>query len=218
MNEFEEFLLNHFEQTERGTSDGWVKDILTNRGRNDSLSMKEMIDIAMIVVSAGTETATGLMTAAALILARNPLLQEQIRDNAALLSPFIEEVLRFESPLQRKRRRAKYQAKIGNVVVPKGASVEVLIGSANRDPRKFEKAEQFRLDRYPNPHIAFGVGPHFCLGAQLARREAYAILKAVLEHMPTLALARAGEKIEYSQNISLRGPRHLHLKFSHHAG
>lgn len=214
MAELEEFLLDHFEQSKHETGDGWVKDILTNQDRDDSLSMKEMIDIAMIFVSAGTETTADATASAAQILALNPSLQEQLRSDPELITPFIEEVLRFEPPLQRKRRITTCRAQIGDTTVPEGESIEVIIGSANRDPRKFEDADQFRLDRNPNPHITFGSGRHFCLGSQLARREAYAILRAVFEYLPPFELVRPDEKIEYAANISLRGPRHLRLKFS----
>ena len=103
-------------------------------------------------------------------------------------------MLRFDSALQLFERTAREPVEVGGVTVQQGQKVAVLLGSANRDPAAFERPDEMLVDRDPNPHVAFGVGVHFCLGAPLARMELAESLAALWERFPDLALVgRAGE-------------------------
>ena len=141
------------------------------------------------------------------------MLFRSIRKNPQLLVPFIEEVLRYDSPVQRRPRITTCPTKIGNVDIPVGSQIEALIGSANRDMDKFPDADQFRFDREPNRHLTFGAGTHFCLGFELARLEAFVALDTLVRQLPIMTLAQSTEDLEYPDNLSRRGPRKLHIKF-----
>ena len=209
--ECEAYLREHFVDSRASTSDSWVSEILAGQNGNDPLTPDELLELGVMLVIAGIETTTNLTASAVLILATDRVLQDRLRRRPEDLAPFIEEVLRFESPVQRVHRIAKRETTIGSVGIAAGAKVEVLIGSANRDPARFDEPDIFRIDRTPNHHIAFGAGPHFCLGAQLARLEAHAILSAMLETLPDFTLA--DQPIRYSKPLTVRGPQSLILEF-----
>ena len=139
-----------------------------------------------------------------LILARDRALQQRLREDPQLLKPFIEEVLRFEAPVQRKCRRTIAPTEIVGVPIPEGTIVQCLIGSANRDPKVFSEPEQFRPERQKNRHLSFGLGPHFCLGAQLGRTQAFLALRALLQKIPSFTLADSSEGIRYADNNLVR--------------
>ena len=211
--ECKEFFINHFNRAREKPTGGWVTDLLMDNNKDDKLTTEELLDISFLMIVAGTETTTDLIGNAALLLASNPQIQDQIRNDPQLVKPFIEEVLRYDSPVQRRPRITTCPTKIGDVDIPENSRIEVLIGSANRDPEKFLDADQFRFDRKPNRHLSFGAGSHFCLGAELARLEATAALNALTQQLPIMTLACPLEDLEYPTNLSRRGPKQLHIKF-----
>jgi cytochrome P450 len=207
------FLVEHFDQARLKRTGGWLTDALAEQRGNDGLTTEELMDIAFLLIVAGTETTTDLIVNSALFLACNPDVQDEVRGNPELLNAFLEEVLRFDSPVQRRPRIAARRVTIGSVEIPAGARIEVLLGSANRDPEKFADADRFRLDRRPNRHLTFGVGRHFCLGAELARIEAHAALEALAQRCPKMTLACSIGQLEYPTNLRRRGPLRLPIKF-----
>ena len=153
--------------------------------------LDEFLGLVMIhtLLSAGGESTTSLLGNAVEILATRPELQEQVRAQPELLTPFIEEVLRLESPFRYHLRLARDETELGGVTVPAGASVMLLWAAANRDPAQFEDPEQLRLDReFPRDHVGFGRGIHLCVGAPLARLEADVILGRLLDTTSWLTL------------------------------
>jgi pimeloyl-[acyl-carrier protein] synthase len=207
------FLADHFRRAESEPTGGWVTDWLAGCGGNERLTLAEMIDIGFLLIVAGTETTTNLIGNATLALTNGSQWQGRILAEPALIDPFIEEVLRYESPVQRRSRVAVSDTRIGDTNIPAGSRLEIFIGAANRDPKQFPNADQFIVGRKPNHHLAFGVGSHFCLGAQLARMEASAALQALSRRLPELALARPHERIDFGESFSVRGPRLLDLTF-----
>ncbi len=134
------------------------------------------------LLSAGGESTTSLLGNAVEILATRPDLQEQVRSEPELLTPFVEEVLRLESPFRYHLRLARDETELGGVTVPAGSSVMLLWAAANRDPRRFEAPDELRLDReFPRDHVGFGRGIHLCVGAPLARMEADVVLGRLLD-------------------------------------
>ena len=131
------------------------------------------------------------------------------RNQPVLLPQFIEEVLRFESPIQCLFRQATGDIDIAGATIPAGARVLLLNGSANRDEAHFQHADQFALAQNPSDHLAFGYGIHYCLGAQLARLEARVALDALLFGMPPFS--RQTETVERIRVLNLRGPQTLPL-------
>lgn len=157
----------------------------------DHLTEAELLTTCVTLLTAGHETTTNLIGSTIYTLLRHPEQLQAIRHDPTLLPDAIEEVLRFESPLQRNPRRLAQEYEYGGQPMKKGDFVLQMLGSANRDPAVFTGADQFDLHRQPNRHVAFGFGLHFCLGAPLARLEAPIAVQLVLERMPRLQLATA---------------------------
>lgn len=155
----------------------------------DRLTEAELLTTCVTLLTAGHETTTNLIGSTLYTLLRHPETLQAVQENPALLPTAIEEVLRFESPLQRNPRRLAQDYEYGGQAMKKGDFVLQMLGSANRDPVIFPDADHFDIYRQPNRHVAFGFGLHFCLGAPLARLEAPIAVQLVLERMHRLQLA-----------------------------
>ena len=187
-------------------------------------SMPEVRDVALIAAnlfSAGGETTARLLGSAMQLIGERPELQELLRAEPERIPNFIEETLRFESPIQGEFRLSRVPTRIGTVDIPAGTTVMVHNGAANRDPRQFEAPNEFRLDRADGRlHLGFGFGIHTCVGAPLARAEARVSLVRLLARMTDIRISErehgpAGDRrYEYSPTYMLRGLERLHLEFS----
>ena len=148
-------------------------------GELDEITAQMMM---VILFGAGGESTASLLGNAMWILATRPDVQQQVRDNRDLLTPFIEEALRFEPPFRGHYRHVVADTTLGGTDLPAGSRLLLLWGAANRDPAHFDTPHEFRLDRPGGKgHITFGKGAHFCVGAALARLEAQIVLRAVLD-------------------------------------
>src|SRR5438445_965431 len=141
----------------------------------------------------------------------NPDALAQLRTAPELLPSAIEEVLRYRSPLQWMMRTPRRDVEMHGGVIPAGALVLAVIGSANHDARQFAAPDRFDIARDPNPHVAFGHGIHFCLGAALSRMEARIALLDLLERFRNLELAR--ETWQPREALNVHGPDSLPLRF-----
>jgi cytochrome P450 len=136
---------------------------------------------------------------------RNPEQLALLRSNRALLQSAIEEMLRYDGPVQSTARFPKQAANVGGTEIPAGAIAFVVLAAANRDPAKFPAPEKFDITREPNEHVAFGEGIHFCIGAPLARLEASIAFGAMLDRFPNLRFKDANLKPKYKGSYILRG-------------
>ncbi len=187
-------------------------------------STPELLDVvrpATFLFAAGQETVTKLLSSAVQTLGERPDLQKTLRDNRNLVSPFIEESLRTQSPTKVDFRLARKTTTLGGVHIPAGTVVMLCLGAANRDPRKFEDPHAFRLDRKNvREHIAFGRGIHTCAGAPLARVEGVITLNRMLDRMRDITISeakhgRAGDRqYRYEPTFLLRGLAELHIEFT----
>jgi cytochrome P450 len=178
----------------------------------ERLTQAEILGFFQLLLVAGQETTTNLINNAVLCLVENPDQLARLRAAPDLLPSAIEEVLRYRSPLQWMIRLTRRDVEVHGQVIPAGKLVLAMIGSANRDPRQFPDAGRFDITRDPNPHIAFGHGIHFCLGAPLARLEARIALTDLLGRLPGVALA-SDEPWEPRQALHVHGPACLPIRF-----
>jgi len=181
--------------------------------KNDegTLTHDELFYIAMILLVAGNETTTNLLGAMFDTLARDPDSYGRIREDHTLIAMAVEEQLRYSSPLQNLHRTALADFSVGDVTIPAGARLSLSFGAANRDPRVFDDPDAFRVDRNPSQHVAFGYGPHLCLGAQLARTEAQAVLRELVNRVVRIEPA---SETRWSSNSMLRGPEFMRIKLT----
>jgi cytochrome P450 len=178
----------------------------------DTLTPEEVFAFTVLLLIAGNETTTNLIGNAVLALIDHQNQLARVQADAALVPNLVEEALRWDSPVQVIMRLATRDAEIGGVKVPAGSMVMPMFASANRDERQFADADQFDVTRAnARDHLAFGYGPHFCLGAPLARLEAVVALGDILERLP--GLQRRQENVERLGSFLLRGPRRLPLRF-----
>ncbi len=172
------------------------------------ISRDELFYFALLLLLAGNETTTNLLSAMFLTLSQNPDQFELIRhDPDVLVGSAIEEQLRFSSPVQGFYRTAKTAYPVGDATIPAGARVALLWGAANRDPRQFENPDAFVASRNPS-HVAFGSGIHLCLGASLARMESRAVLCELVERVDRIDVIGTPE---WTTNSSLRGLAHMQV-------
>lgn len=158
----------------------------------DRLSSEELIGNAILLLIAGHETTVNLFGNGLYTLLRHPDQLALLRSQPDLLGSAIEEMLRYESPIQAGTfRAAAAPLQIGGTPIETGDSITLLLGAANRDPEQFPDPDRFDITRTPNRHLGFGLGIHFCLGAALARSEAKIGFTPLLERLPNLRLAGA---------------------------
>ncbi|MFJ3973822.1 cytochrome P450 [Streptomyces sp. NPDC090021] len=164
--------------------------LITAQDRGAVLTEQELVDLAVLLLVAGHETTTGLLGNGVHTLLRHPDQLALLRRRPELMATAVEELLRYEGPLARATLRvAAADLTIGEVWIPAGSVVNVSLAAAGRDPEVFPEPDRFDLTRPPGPHLAFGHGIHYCLGAPLARLQAGVALASLLGRFPDLALA-----------------------------
>ncbi|MCV7385470.1 cytochrome P450 [Mycolicibacter longobardus] len=170
------------------------------------LSDLEVYLFFQLLFSAGAETTRNAIAGGLLALAQHPDQFRLLRGDFGLLPTAIEEILRWTSPAPSKRRTATRRAALGGQTIEAGQKVLVWEGSANRDPAAFDRAEQFDITRKPNPHIGFGHGAHFCLGAHLARLELRVLYEELLSRFAEVAVVAP---VEWTRSNRHTGMRHM---------
>ena len=176
----------------------------------DKLSEEEMVSSCVTILIGGHETTTYLIANGVYALLRQPEQLRLLRDSPDLDASATEEFLRYEGPFQRNRRIATRDVKIGDMTIEKDQLIMQFLGAANRDPSQFDNPDALDLARSPNKHLAFGYGPHFCLGAPLARLEAPVAIRALLNKLRNIRLAHH----DLAWNSALfRGLKSLPIEF-----
>ena len=193
----------------REPRDDMITGLVVAQEDRDALSDTELVATAVLLLLAGHETTTNLIGNGTLALLQHPGELARLRAEPDLLKSAIEEMLRFDSPVQGTARAATEDVEYGGVTIPKGALVLCGIGAANRDPAVFPEPDRFDVARRENHHLSFGFGAHFCLGAPLARLEGEIAFRALLERFPKLQLTE--QKIEHRPNPILRGLKALQV-------
>jgi len=188
-----------------------LSDLIAAEEQGDKLSEEELMATILLLFVAGHETTVNLIGNGTLALLRNPDQLEALRRSPALIGGAIEELLRYDAPVQRTGRMPNTDVELGGKRIAKGDLVLSLIGAANRDPAHFAEPDRLDLARADNRHLAFGWGIHFCLGAPLARAEAQAAIGTIARRMPALALATPTP--DWREASALRGLKTLPVTF-----
>lgn len=179
--------------------------------QGDKLSEGELISTCILLFIAGHETTVNLIGNGMLALLRHPDQLRLLREDPALIPSAIEELLRYDSPVQRTARVSSERVEVGGRTIDKGAMVVAAVGAANRDPAHFSDPDRLDVTRRDNRHLSFGFGIHFCLGAPLARVEGQVAIGTLLRRRPRIELATATP--EWRESSTLRGLKALPLRF-----
>ena len=177
----------------------------------DKLSKNELLATCILLLIAGHETTVNLIGNGTLALLRHPDQLRRLRENPALIGTAVEELLRFDGPVQRTARIPSEDVIIDGHTIAKGEMVMPFIGAADRDPAQFPDPDRLDIGRTDNRHIAFGWGIHFCLGAPLARVEGQIAINTLVQRLPSLALAT--DAPEFRESLTLRGLKSLPVTF-----
>jgi cytochrome P450 len=186
------FLGELLEARRREPTEDLLGRLVAAEAEGDKLSEAELLTTCVTLLTVGHETTTNLIGNGLYTLLRHPDQLARLRSEPDLLPTAVEEMLRYESSLQRNPRRLAEDVELGGHRLRRGDFVLQVLGAANRDPARFPEPDRFDVSRQPNRHLAFGHGIHFCLGAPLARLEAPIAIGTVLRRMPELRLAADG--------------------------
>ena len=191
----------------RQPRDDLLSLLIAAEEQGDKLSEGELLSTCILLYIAGHETTVNLIGNGLLALLRHGDQLRRLREEPALAASAVEELLRYDGPVQRTARFTTVDVEIGGRAIDKGAMVVTVIGAANRDPAQFTEPDRLDLGRVDNRHIAFGFGIHFCLGAPLARLEGQVALGTLARRLPALALAT--NTVEWRESQVLRGLKAL---------
>jgi cytochrome P450 len=191
--------------------DDLLSALLAVEQAGDKLSEDELIATCNLLLVAGHETTVNLIGNGTLALLRNPSELRRLRESPSLIGSAVEELLRYDSPVQRTARMADEDVLINGQAIPGGEVVTLFTGAANRDPARFRDPDRLDLARPDNRHASFSQGIHFCLGAPLARAEGQIAFATLARRLPKLALAV--DNPEYRAGVTLRGLKALPVVF-----
>ncbi|WP_225824794.1 cytochrome P450 [Streptomyces naphthomycinicus] len=186
-----------------------ISALIAAHDEGDRLTEQEMISTAVLLLNAGHEATVNATVNGWWALFRNPGQLAALRADHALVPSAIEELMRYDTPLQLFERWVLEDIEIDGTTIPRGAEIALLFGSANHDPSVFTAPDRLDLTRGDNPHISFSAGIHYCIGAPLARLELAASMSALLERAPTLSLAAEPER---KPNFVIRGLEGLRVE------
>ena len=206
--EMDAYFLQRISEIRRNPKNHLLGQLVGIETEDGKLDDEELLSFCRLLLIAGNETTTGLITASARIFHEQPETLAQLKQQPELSGAFIEETLRYYSPFSATVRRTTKDVELAGQNIVAGELVLPLIASANRDDRVFEAPDTFQIDRSPNPHLGLGFGIHFCLGAHLARLEGRVVVEQMAERYASVALA----KPEKATVGNLGGPKELAIR------
>ncbi|MEU1706767.1 cytochrome P450 [Streptomyces sp. NPDC005706] len=206
------YLAGLVEQRTKDPQDDMLSDLADSRGPEGAMTMMEVMSTAVLLLIAGHETTVNLITNGMLTLLRHPDVLRRLREDPGLAANIVEELLRYEPPVQIvPQRTCIADIEVRGVTIPKGSRIWLMLAAGNRDPERFKDPERFDPDRGDIQHLGFGSGIHSCFGAPLARLEAQIALSELARRLDNPRLVE--DPPPYRQNAVLRGPRHLRIAF-----
>lgn len=205
------YLRSIFRQRRQSPRDDLISALLIVEEEGDRLSEEEMFGMCVFLLVAGHETTLALIGNGLLALLRNPDQKRALQNEPALIDTAVEEFLRYDSPIQHQTRVAGEDFELEDCQIRQGQRVLPMLGAANRDPAQFAHPDRLDISRQSNPHLAFGYGIHFCLGAPLARLEGQIAINTILRRMPALGLM--DDSFSWRVHTSMRNPEQLPVTF-----
>jgi cytochrome P450 len=215
LTDFTTYLRTLFEKRRQEPKDDLITALLQAEEAGDKLSENELFSTMVLLIVAGHETTVNLITNAILALSRNPEQYAKLKANPELMPQAVEEFLRFDGSVERALNRfAVEDINYKGHQIKRGDPIILILASANHDETKFVKPEALELDRQPNPHLGFGKGMHYCLGAPLARLETEIALNTLLAQLPDLVLDIPEADLRWRFLPGFRGLESLPVKWS----
>ncbi|HEX7947650.1 MAG TPA: cytochrome P450, partial [Phenylobacterium sp.] len=194
---------------------GLIAELVRAEEQGDVLDASELLSTVVLLLIAGFETTTHLISDSVLALEQHP--EEKawvLADPAGRMERAVEELARYNTPVQStKPRYVAQDTEFFGQRLKRGELIMALLGAANADPAEFETPAELRLDRFPNPHLVFSSGVHFCLGQQLARVETQSALTRLYARFPDLQLAQP-DRIDWIERLGIRGVKALPLRLN----
>jgi len=211
--EFLGYVNGAIESRRKSPGEDLLSALIHLEDEGDTLDHSELLSMIQLLLIAGHETTVNLIGNGMVELMRHPGERDRLVADPGLLPSAIEEMLRFNGPVETSFPRFAYEdLKIAGVEIPQGDVVIPVLMAANNDPGRFSDPETFDITRDPNRHVAFGFGIHYCLGAPLARLEAAIVVGSLLERWPLIDFASDPEDLEWTSGFFLRGVRHLPVR------
>ncbi|MEX1254636.1 MAG: cytochrome P450 [Dehalococcoidia bacterium] len=209
--EMAEFFHVVIDERRREPKDDLLSALIAAEERGEVLSEEELLATCILLLAAGNETTTNLIGNGTLALLRNPEQLTLLQNDLSLVDSAVEELLRYDGPVQGTARVALENVEIGGQAIEEGQLVMTLLGAANHDPAVFTNPDELDITRQDNRHVAFGYGIHFCLGAPLARMEGQIAFRSLLQRFRSLRLA--SDDVEWGGSFILRGLKTLPITF-----
>ncbi len=209
------YLHEMFSRRSSAPQDDLISALVHAEESGDRLSEDELSSMVVLLLVTGHETTVNLIGNGALALLQHPRQRAQLRRSPLLWDSAIEEILRYDGPVETSTSRwARQDIVFKGHQIRRGDQVRVVLASANRDQSQFVEPDQFRIDRAPNKHLAFGYGIHYCLGAPLARLEGKIALRILFERLEDLRLAVPEEELQWRSGVLFRGLQRLDVSWS----
>ena len=209
--ELSEYLKEVITQLRDDPKENLLSALVGVEEHGDTFSEEELYSMCILLIFTGHETTTNLIGNGMLALLQNPDQMQKLKDDPSLIVSAVEELLRYDSPIQTTSRIALEDSEIGGKQIRRGENVSPILGAANRDPEQFSDPNRLDITRKQNRQIAFGLGLHFCLGAALARLEGQIVISTALRRMPKLQLGT--EELQWRENPIFRGLKSLPISF-----
>ena len=208
LTEMRAFFEDEIDRRRRNPGADLISSLVAAHSDHEALSAGELMHFLVVLLLAGNETTTNLIANGMLALQNHPEQMVLLRRDPALMAPAIEEMCRYDSPVQSVFRTAKENVEIGGTSIERGSGIFLMLGSANRDPAKFARPDVFDVTREENDHLSFGEGIHYCLGAPLARLEAAIAFELMLNRFRYLRLD-GRPRLDYKASFFVRSLRSL---------
>jgi cytochrome P450 len=198
-----EFFKQAVAERRQNKGDDLISLLIDIEADGESLTEEELYAQCLMLLFAGHETTRNLVGNGMWALLQNPEEMRELRENQEIIRTSVEELLRFESPIQYTARIVKDEIEICGTRLRRGQTILCMLGAANRDAHQFKDPDRLNLRRVNNQHLAFGAGAHFCIGNQLARLEGQAAISRMVQRFPAMRLAK--ERAEWAPNFGFRG-------------